>query len=60
MGLVFDAHCMVVQIFYTVEHILLQYHRADICVYIFLLLYSISYIVDLARVFVSVIYICTL
>ena len=35
---------MVVQIFYTVEHILLQYHRAEIYIYIFC---YIAYVIKL-------------
>ena len=47
VGFPFDVHCIVRQICHTVEHILLQYHRVEVfCVS--LLLYSISYIADLA------------
>ena len=54
-----DAYYIASQICHTVEHILLQkYHRAEVFRF-FLLLYSVSYIVDIARVFVSLIYFCT-
>ena len=45
----FDAYCIAAQICYTVQHILLQYYRAEVFC-LFLLSYSISYIVDIVRV----------
>ena len=47
VGFSFDAYCMAAQIYHTVEHNLLQYYRAEIFCFL-LLLYSISYIVDLS------------
>ena len=50
VGSLFDTDCVAVHTCHTVEHILLQYYIAKVFC-LSLLLYSISYIVDLAKFF---------
>ena len=50
VGFLFDTDCMAVHTCHTVEHILLQYYITKVFCFS-LLLYSISYIVDLAIFF---------
>ena len=51
---------MVAQIFYTVEHILLQYNRAEIYIYIFYCYIVLVKWLILQGLFVNVTYFCTL